>query len=121
MLGYLWQDYRLDRQKTGWKTLLAREYARNKKYLYLFTSKKAEKLLCDEFMAAYEEFTGNKHIGTITKFVEIFELLLQHGKSNPYVLIIDEFQEFNNINKSVYSEIQKLWDAPLCQNRCRVL
>ncbi len=98
------------RRRVG-KTLLAREYARNKKYLYLFTSKKAEKLLCDEFMAAYEEFTGNKHIGTITKFVEIFELLLQHGKSDPYVLIIDEFQEFNNINKNVYSEIQKLWDA----------
>ncbi len=97
------------RRRVG-KTLLAKEYAKDKKNIYLFTSKKAEKLLCDEFLTEYEEFTGSKHIGEINKFVEIFELLLQYGKDNPYVLIIDEFQEFNNINKSVYSEIQKLWD-----------
>ncbi|MCK5198298.1 MAG: ATP-binding protein [Spirochaetales bacterium] len=97
------------RRRVG-KTLLAKEYAKNKKSIYLFTSKKAEKLLCDEFMPEYEEFTGSRHIGEINKFIEIFELLLKYGKENPYVLIIDEFQEFNNINYSVYSEIQKLWD-----------
>jgi len=97
------------RRRVG-KTLLAKKYAENKKNIYLFTSKKAEQLLCEEFMTEYEEFTGNKHIGEITKFVEIFELLLQYGKGNPYILIIDEFQEFININKSIYSEIQKLWD-----------
>lgn len=97
------------RRRVG-KTLLAKKYANNKKKLYLFTSKKAEKLLCDEFMAEYEKFIGNKHIGEITKFIDLFELLLKYGKKNPYVLIIDEFQEFSNINKSIYSEIQKLWD-----------
>ena len=28
-----------------------------------------------------------------------------------YTLIIDEFQEFDNINPSIFSEIQNLWDT----------
>ena len=108
------------RRRVG-KTLLAKKYAEDKKTLYLFTSKKAEKLLCDEFMAEYEGFTGNKHIGEITKFVDIFELLLKYGKNNPYVLIIDEFQEFSNINKSVYSEIQKIWDKYKFETKVHII
>ena len=108
------------RRRVG-KTLLAKEYAKNKKNLYLFTSKKAEKLLCDEFRAEYEGFTGRKHIGELNRFVEIFELLLQYGQDNPYVLIIDEFQEFNNINKSIYSEIQKLWDKYKLKTKVHII
>lgn len=108
------------RRRVG-KTHLAKEYAKNKKNIYLFTSKKAEKLLCDEFMAEYEDFTGSKHIGQINKFIEIFELLLKYGKDTPYVLIIDEFQEFNNINTSVYSEIQKLWDKYKFETKTHVV
>ena len=108
------------RRRVG-KTLLAKEYAKNKKNIYFFTSKKAEKLLCDEFMAEYENFIGSKHIGQINKFIEIFELLLKYGKENPYVLIIDEFQEFNNINTSVYSEIQKLWDKYKFETKTHVV
>jgi len=108
------------RRRVG-KTLLAKEYAKNKKNIYFFTSKKAEKLLCDEFMAEYEDFTGSKHIGQINRFIEIFELLLKYGKETPYVLIIDEFQEFNNINTSVYSEIQKLWDKYKFETKTHVV
>lgn len=97
------------RRRVG-KTVLARKFADDKKHLYLFTSKKAERLLCDEFKAAYEDFLGQKHIGEIHRFIELFELFLQYGASEPYVLIIDEFQEFSNVNPSVFSEIQKLWD-----------
>lgn len=97
------------RRRVG-KTLLAKEYAKDKKHLYFFTSKKAEPLLCSEFKTEYERFTGNQILGEVKSFTKIFEQLLIYGKDNPYVLIIDEFQEFNNINKSVYSDIQNLWD-----------
>lgn len=97
------------RRRIG-KTLLAKKYAEDKNHLYLFTSKKAEKLLCEEFLFEYEEFIGEKHIGTINRFSELFELFLKLGQKEEYVLIIDEFQEFKNINKSTFSEIQKLWD-----------
>jgi uncharacterized protein len=97
------------RRRIG-KTLLAKKYAENKESLYLFTSKKAEKLICDEFLLLYEEFSGSKYIGKIDYFSQIFELLLQLGIKKRFVLIIDEFQEFGNINKSTFSEVQKLWD-----------
>jgi len=32
------------------------------------------------------------------------------SQSEPFTLIIDEFQEFYQINDSVYSEMQNLWD-----------
>ncbi len=108
------------RRRIG-KTLLAKKYAENKKSIYLFISKKAEKLLCDEFLVEYEGFSGSKHIGEIKKFAELFELLLQYGKENPYVLIIDEFQEFGNINKSIYSEIQKLWDRYKFETKVHII
>jgi len=97
------------RRRIG-KTLLAKKYAEDKDHLYLFTSKKAEKLICEEFLIEYEEFIGEKHIGLINRFSELFELFLKLGQKKEYVLIIDEFQEFKNINKSTFSEIQKLWD-----------
>lgn len=97
------------RRRIG-KTLLAKKYAENKDHLYLFTSKKAEQLLCDEFISEYENFTNEKFIGSIKTFTELFELLLKQGIKKEFVLIIDEFQEFRNINKSTFSEIQKLWD-----------
>ncbi|MDC7221755.1 MAG: DUF234 domain-containing protein [Spirochaetales bacterium] len=97
------------RRRIG-KTLLAKKYAEDKESLYLFTSKKTEKLICEEFLQLYEEFSGTKFIGRIDYFSQIFELLLKLGTEKRFVLIIDEFQEFGNINKSTFSEIQKLWD-----------
>ncbi|MDY6992589.1 MAG: ATP-binding protein [Pseudomonadota bacterium] len=97
------------RRRVG-KTLLAQKFAEDKRNLYLFISKKVEKLLCTEFKAAYEHFTETKHIGEINRFIDLFELLLKYGQQQPYVLIIDEFQELKNVNDSIYSEIQKLWD-----------
>lgn len=97
------------RRRIG-KTLLAQKYAEDKDSLYLFTSKKAEKLLCEEFKSEYENFINEKYIGDINYFTDLFELLLKKGIEKEFVLIIDEFQEFRNINKSTFSEIQKLWD-----------
>lgn len=97
------------RRRVG-KTLLSKEFAKDKKHLYFFTSKKAEPLLCEELKEEYEKFTGHEIIGEVKSFTKLFEQLLKFGKDNPYVLIIDEFQELNNINASIYSEIQNLWD-----------
>ena len=97
------------RRRIG-KTLLAQKYASDKESIYLFTSKKAEKLLCEEFLIEYEAFKNEKFVGEITKFIDLFERLLIEGCKKPFVLIIDEFQEFKNINKSIFSEIQRVWD-----------
>lgn len=97
------------RRRIG-KTLLAKKYAEDKDSVYLFTSKKAERLLCEELLHEYEDFINSKHIGQIHNFSELFELFVQEGCKKPFVLIIDEFQEFKNINTSVFSDIQRIWD-----------
>lgn len=97
------------RRRVG-KTLLTREYVKDKKHLYFFTSKKAEPILCAELKEEYEKFTGEEIIGEVKSFPKLFRQLVKYGKDNPYVLIIDEFQEFYNINKSIYSDIQNIWD-----------
>lgn len=97
------------RRRVG-KTLLALHYAYNKKYLYFFISKKSEKQLCDEFLFEIKEKFNIPVIGEIKYFKDIFNLLLNIAEKEKLVLIIDEFQEFYNINPSVYSDIQNLWD-----------
>src|SRR5258708_6531801 len=41
---------------------------------------------------------------------DIFALLFEIAKKEKFTLIVDEFQEFFQINPSVYSDLQKLWD-----------
>lgn len=108
------------RRRVG-KTLLSKEFAKDKKNLYFFTSKKAEPLLCSELKEEYENFSGQKIIGEIKSFPKLFEQLMIHGINNPYVLIIDEFQEFYNINKSVYSDIQNIWDEYKFKTKVHVI
>ena len=49
--------------------------------------------------------------GTFKSFREIFGLLLTSSKTKSFTLIIDEFQELQFINSSIYSEMQNLWDS----------
>lgn len=108
------------RRRVG-KTMLSKEYAKDKKQLYFFTSKKTEPLLCAELKEEYEKLTGEELIGEIKSFSKLFEQLLKFGIDNPYVLIIDEFQEFYNINKSVYSDMQNLWDKYKFKTKVHVI
>lgn len=97
------------RRRVG-KTRLIKEAFKDKKLLYFFVAKKNEKLLCEEYKAIIENVLGKKIIGQITKFKEIFEYLMNIGESEQINIAIDEFQEFQTINPSVYSDIQNIWD-----------
>ena len=108
------------RRRVG-KTLLALNYAQNKKYLYFFISKKSEKQLCDEFLSAIKEKFSIPVIGEIKYFKDIFHLLLGIAQKEKLILIIDEFQEFYNINPSVYSDIQNLWDLHKKKSRMHLV
>jgi len=97
------------RRRVG-KTKLALEFAKSHKYLYLFITKKPEQLLCEDFLVETKNIFTLPIIGDIRSFKDIFALLLEISKKEPFTLIIDEFQEFYTINPAVYSEIQHLWD-----------
>lgn len=97
------------RRRVG-KTLLALEFAKRHKFIYLFVSKKSEPLLCAEFLDEIKQQFELPVIGEIKTFKDIFALLLEIAKKERFTLIVDEFQEFQNINPAVFSEIQHLWD-----------
>ncbi len=79
--------------------------------LYFFVAKKNEALLCDEFIPIIEENLNIKVHGQFSKFSSLFAFLLEQAKMQSFTLVIDEFQEFININNSVYSDMQNLWDS----------
>ncbi|MDA3941283.1 MAG: ATP-binding protein [Spirochaetia bacterium] len=105
------------RRRVG-KTLLALKYGENKKFLYFFISKKSEKQLCGEFLTEIKDNFSFPVIGELNNFRDIFKLLLNIAEKEKMILIVDEFQEFYNINSSVYSDIQNLWD--LHKKKCRM-
>jgi AAA+ ATPase superfamily predicted ATPase len=97
------------RRRIG-KTSLAIKAFEGKKSLYFFISRKNEALLCREFIEEIELAFGKPVLGEFRNFSRLFEYLLVMAQVEPFTLIIDEFQEFYQVNPSVYSEMQNLWD-----------
>lgn len=77
--------------------------------LYFFVARKTESLLCDDFSREIEEKL-NIPVGRPTRFSELFVYLLKTSEKQPFTLIIDEFQDFQRVNNSIFSEIQRDWD-----------
>ena len=117
ILGRTWEQSKqsacftvmVGRRRIG-KTSLLLESVKGTKYLYLFVSRTSEPLLCEQFQKDAAQALGIQIFGTITRFRDLFEQLLIFGTKEHYTLIIDEFQEFANVNSSIFSEIQNLWD-----------
>jgi uncharacterized protein len=97
------------RRRMG-KTLLALHSCQQHKYLYFFVSKKSEALLCEEYSEELKIKFNDPIFGQVKDFIDIFNLVIEFSKKEKCTLIIDEFQEFYNINPSVYSDMQKIWD-----------
>lgn len=99
----------IGRRRVG-KTSLLLESMKKEKYLYLFVSRKSESLLCAQFQKNASDALGMQIFGTISQFKDLFEQLLILATKEHYTLIVDEFQEFGNINPAIFSDIQNLWD-----------
>lgn len=97
------------RRRIG-KTTLITEAFRDRKMLYFFVTRKGEALLCEEFVDEVVMKTNRSVPGVFKSFSKLFEYLLQLSENEHFTLVLDEFQEFNNINKAVFSEMQNLWD-----------
>lgn len=108
------------RRRVG-KTMLALEFAKAHKFIYLFVSKKAEHLLCNEYVEEIKKHFDLPVLGDIKRFSDVFTLLLELSKKERFTLIIDEFQEFYAINPSVYSDVQRLWDLNKSGSRMNLI
>jgi AAA+ ATPase superfamily predicted ATPase len=97
------------RRRIG-KTTLLREAYEHSRWVYWFVTRKSEPLLCEEFIATLEASLGIKVLGEFKDIVALFEYVMVYAQSNPFTLVIDEFQEFYHINPSIYSGLQNIWD-----------
>jgi len=96
------------RRRIG-KTSLILNALKEDVIVYLFVSRKSEADLCNGFCAQIERQLS-VFVPKMDSFIEVFRFLLEQGKNQKFTLVIDEFQEFININESVYSDIQNYWD-----------
>ena len=78
--------------------------------LYFFVGRKTEATLvrtfCEEVRTKLSEYVPEG----ITSFRGLLQLLLEIGKRRKFTLFVDEFQEFDNVNAEVFSDVQELWD-----------
>ena len=96
------------RRRIG-KTRLINNAMGDEPFIYLFVGRKNEASLCASYCK--EIVTKlNLFVPSITSFQELFAFLMQQGETKKFTLVIDEFQEFFNVNSSIYSDIQNIWD-----------
>jgi len=70
--------------------------------------KKNEALLCEEFILIIQDTLDVKIFGQIKTFKELFEYLMELSETMHFTLVIDEFQEFLQINNTVYADMQNI-------------
>lgn len=97
------------RRRIG-KTWLVWKAYEDEPVLYFFVARKAEGELCEDFRLEIENKLGIPTMGKAERFAGIFEYLMKLSAEHPITLFIDEFQEFFRVNKSVYSDMQRIWD-----------
>jgi len=98
----------IGRRRIG-KTELIKKFIEDKKALYFYVTKKSSQVLLDDFTAILRsqfKYVPEKLINWEDFFNIIFEL----SKKEKTILIFDEFQNFYNVNSSVYSILQKKID-----------
>ncbi len=78
--------------------------------LYWFVKRSNEADLCARFVDITSQTLNITIPGRIYSFTELFEFVMELGTRMKFNLVIDEFQEFFNINPSIYSGMQDVWD-----------
>jgi len=98
------------RRRIG-KTSLIMKSVENTPTVYLFVGRKNEAVLCSEFVPVV---AGSLNVFVpegIQSFRSLFQYLMELALQRSFNLVIDEFQEFSNINESVFSDMQNIWDS----------
>lgn len=108
------------RRRIG-KTSLVLEAYGDSPMLYFFVGRKAESLLCREFRAETETKLGVRLGGDPSSFSELFEYLMALSRERNFTLFIDEFQNFEKVNPSIFSDMQRIWDLNHRESKVNLL
>lgn len=99
----------LGRRRIG-KTTLMLKGSEGTKTVYLFISRLREPLLCarlkETALAAGVDLPGR-----FDAFDDLLRALMVHSRTDPITVIIDEFQNLEYVDKSVFGRIQEVWDT----------
>lgn len=97
------------RRRIG-KTSLVMKAVEGTPTVYFFIGRKNETALCSELSMVAAQALNTYIPEGIQTFRSLFQFLMELGTRREFNLVIDEFQEFFQINPSVYSDVQNLWD-----------
>lgn len=108
------------RRRIG-KTSLIMKAVEDSPVVYLFVGRKNEATLCAEYIPLISQ-TLNVYIpNEIKTFRSLFQYIMELATRMEFNLIIDEFQEFYNINESIYSDMQNIWDQYRKKSRMNLI
>ncbi len=108
------------RRRIG-KTTLIDKAMDGEPYLYFFVGKKNEAVLCDTFAAEIRAKLGLFVPQGVRSFRDIFSILMQEGGHRTFTVAIDEFQNFSDVNPSIFSDIQDIWDRYRLNTRVNLI
>jgi len=95
------------RRRVG-KTELIKHFSSKHKSLYLFVEVKTEREILNDLEQSIEKILQIRP--RFENWDNFFNFLFKEFKEKHIILIFDEFQNFNKINKGIFSKIQKYWD-----------
>ena len=108
------------RRRIG-KTSLIIKSVEKSPSVYLFVGRKNEATLCAEYIPIISQSLNTFVPAEIRTFRSLFQYLMELSIKTPFNLIIDEFQEFYNINESLYSDMQNIWDQYRKKSRMNLI
>lgn len=97
------------RRRIGKTSLILRAMEDEDALIYLFVGRQNEADLCKSFGEEISSKLGLL-VPAMNSFGEMFRFLMERGRDQKFTLVIDEFQEFSNLNPSIFSDIQNYWD-----------
>ena len=99
----------MGRRRIG-KTYLIRRSLQGVPCLYLLAKNEAEVTFCASVQRQIQRELGIPIYGTVQSMRDIFEILFTYATCEHLNLVIDEVQEFFYVRKSIFADMQELWD-----------
>ena len=79
-------------------------------YVHLVITKKTEKVQCAVHQRTIERGLGIVIHGRCERFADLFEEVMKESASRAFTLVLDEFQEFDQVDSAIYAEVAGIWD-----------
>ena len=99
----------MGRRRIG-KTSLIRRNFQGRQCLYILAKNEAEATFCSSIQRQIQRELGISVYGSVRSMRDILDILFSYATQNQLNLVIDEVQEFFYVRKSIFADMQELWD-----------